>query len=648
MPKVPENASNPFPGGEDFPLLSVAIIGGGRACHDLLKNVHEGRLNRLNITIIGVSSHNEKAPGYLYAKRLGLFTTTNYRDLYSLKGLNVIVELTGSEKLTEDILRSKPPGVSLIDHRSARILWVPLLKEAAESDLETLLLYHKRKEAHTQTILDSLPYRIMVVNRDKTISMVNQTFLREKNLSYDDVIGKHCYEVRYELDRPCSDYGQPCYMEEVEKKGQFISTTHEYVNRDGEIRYDVITVSPIMDDRGNIVQILEASRDITERIQYQKEAQKTAVFLENVIESTVDGIVVVDTKGNVLIFNEGMEKLTGYTAEEIMEKGHLSSFYNMDVAKENMLKMRSDTRGPLGKLNPTSMSITNKSGEEIPVTLSASLITIDGREVGSVGIFTDMRELLLMRKELEEARIQLFQSEKIASVGRMAAGVAHEINNPLSGILIYAELLKESLKDHLQHTKDLQEIIDQTLRTKRIVSDLLEFSRQSIGKTTAFSLEELIDKCLNLLMHQATFQDIDVVREVEADMPQMVGDMGQLQQVFTNLFINAADAMEGKGRLGISVRYDRGTSRFMARVSDTGPGIPEQFRNKVFDIFFTTKPVGKGTGLGLSISQKIIELHGGAIHFECPPQGGTAFLLELPLEKTGPALQDPLFIGMDA
>ena len=362
MTKDPEKMSNPFPGSEDFPRLSVAIVGGGRACHDLLKNFNEGRLNRLNITIIGVSSHNETAPGYRYAKSLGLFTTTDYSDLYGLEGLNVIVELTGSEKLMDDIFRSKPPGVSLIDHRSARILWVPLLKEAAEGDLETLLLYHQKKQQHTQTILDSLPYRIMVVNRDKTISMVNQTFLREKNLAYDDVIGKHCYEVRYELDRPCRDYGQPCYMEEVENKGQFISTTHEYVNKDGETRYDVITVSPITDERGHIVQILEASRDITERMRYQKEAQKTSIFLKNVIESAVDGIVVVDTKGNVLIFNEGMEKLTGYTAEEIMKHGHLSSFYNMEVAKENMRKMRSDIRGPLGKLNPTSMSVTTKDG----------------------------------------------------------------------------------------------------------------------------------------------------------------------------------------------------------------------------------------------------------------------------------------------
>ncbi|MBW1851410.1 MAG: PAS domain S-box protein [Deltaproteobacteria bacterium] len=159
------------------------------------------------------------------------------------------------------------------------------------------------------------------------------------------------------------------------------------------------------------------------------------------IQSTVDGIVVVDTKGNVLIFNEGMEKLTGYSKDEIIHMS-LLAFYDINVAKENMEKMRSNDHGPVGKLNPTPMFVKTKDGDEIPVTLSASILKVDGEEIGSVGIFTDIREVLKMRKDLEEAHIQLVQSEKIASVGRMAAGVAHEINNPLAGVLLYAELLK--------------------------------------------------------------------------------------------------------------------------------------------------------------------------------------------------------------
>jgi PAS domain S-box-containing protein len=353
----------------------------------------------------------------------------------------------------------------------------------------------------------------------------------------------------------------------------------------------------------------------------------------------------VDTKGNVLIFNEGMEQLTGYSASEIMKKGHLGSFYDIQVAKENMKKMRSDQFGPYGKLNPTSMTIKTKKGEEIPVTLSASIITIDGKEVGSVGVFTDMRGILKIRKELEDANIQLIQSQKIASIGRMAAGVAHEINNPLSGILIYTELLQQALKDKPEVLNDLQEIIDQTLRCKKIASDLLEFSRKSAGKISSFSLDDLITKCLALLITKASFQDIGVTTNIDRNMPNLTADMGQLQQVFTNLFINAADAMEGRGKLHIAAAFDQERSLFVIRVADTGPGVPQECRDKIFDIFFTTKPVGKGTGLGLSVSQNILKIHGGSISFDCPPEGGTVFTVELPFSHAGMSSEDAVFLG---
>ncbi|MDZ7698098.1 MAG: ATP-binding protein [Deltaproteobacteria bacterium] len=431
------------------------------------------------------------------------------------------------------------------------------------------------------------------------------------------------------------------------KKKEVVSTIHEIDLPDGKNAFEVITVSPMFDENGEVAQILETSRDVTDRLKLEREVQRSKTFFENVIESTVDGIVVVDTKGNVLIFNEGMEKLTGYSANEIIVKGHLSSFYDIDVAKENMKKMRSDEHGPLGKLNPTRMSITTKAGEEIPVTLSASIIEVNGKEIGSVGVFTDMREILQMRKDLEEVHLQLVQSEKIASVGRMAAGVAHEINNPLSGVLIYSELLKENLQDDPGNLSDINEVIEQTLRCKKIVSELLEFSRQTVGKVSSFHIGDLIHKCLNLLINQSAFQSIEVSEDFQSDMPQMAGDMGQFQQVFTNLFINAADAMKGEGKLSIAVRYDEGKEQFTISVADTGPGIPEGLRDKIFDIFFTTKPVGKGTGLGLSITERIIKLHGGRIRVECPPEGGTRFHIELPMGFVEQASEEPLFIGLD-
>ena len=183
-------------------------------------------------------------------------------------------------------------------------------------------------------------------------------------------------------------------------------------------------------------------RDLTSRILIERELQKTNAFFTNIIQNSVDGIVVVDTKGVPLIFNEGAERILGYTAEEMIGNAeNFRRFYPVESAAEMMRRMRSDEYGPPDKLNTTRMTFINKNGEEVPVNFSATIIRERGQEVGSVGIFSDLREILKVHQELEAAQAQLVHSEKIASLGRMSAGVAHEINNPLAGILIYAELL---------------------------------------------------------------------------------------------------------------------------------------------------------------------------------------------------------------
>ncbi len=636
----------------------AGIVGGGEVCYSLLQLLGDNQSSRLKLEIAGVADINADARGISLARENGIFTTKDFHELFDINGLNLIIELTGSSRVADIIAREKPEGISLMDNFSSQIIFDLLHYENETDELEKSWgKYIEWIRKQSKVIPDSLPYRIMVVNMDKSIETVNRTFLNSYNITEDKVYGKNCYQLDFGPypSRGCAKKNGRCYIDEhfdeVKEKGIF-STIEEYVDDQNQTRFDVITIAPICNDKGEIVQILEASRDVTDRIQLENDAQKSNTFLQNVIQSTVDGIVVVDTKGNVLIFNEGMERLTGFSTDEIINEGHLSFFYDIDVAKENMSKMRSKNFGPPGKLNPTSMSIKTKSGEEIPVTLSASIINIDNKEVGSVGIFTDMREILEMRKNLEEAHFQLVQSEKIASVGRMAAGVAHEINNPLSGIMIYAELIKKNLmntvdNENKQNIDDIQEIIDQTLRCKKIVSELLEFSRQTVGKVTSFNMEELINKSLNLLINQALFQNVEVIKDIKANMPPVAGDLGQLQQVFTNLFINAADAMGGKGQLKITAGYDEKREFFIVKVADTGPGIPNDLKDKIFDIFFTTKPVGKGTGLGLSITKNILQLHGGNIMVDSKPGKGTVFSIELPMGFVEQQVDEPVFIGLD-
>jgi two-component system NtrC family sensor kinase len=375
-------------------------------------------------------------------------------------------------------------------------------------------------------------------------------------------------------------------------------------------------------------------RDLTERIKIEQELQQTNVFLTNIIRSSVDGIVVVDPKGVPILFNEGAERILGYKAAEIIGNPiNFRKFYPPAVAAEMMRRMRSDEYGPADKLTTTRITFINKKGEEVPVNFSATIIRERGREVGSVGIFSDLRETLKVHQELEAAQSQLVHSEKIASLGRMAAGVAHEINNPLAGILIYAELLKRDLREEAEYRENLEVIINQTMRCQQIVKRLLDFSRQSLGQQKLFDVNEVIYRVVELISHQAFFHNIKVNQDLYSGLPQIIGDAGQLQQVFTNLLLNAADAMTGAGAITITTGPAPQGEGVVLKFADTGPGIPPEIKDKIFEPFFTTKPPGKGTGLGLSIVYGVIQRHGGTIEAESRPGGGTTFTITLPLES---------------
>jgi two-component system NtrC family sensor kinase len=375
-------------------------------------------------------------------------------------------------------------------------------------------------------------------------------------------------------------------------------------------------------------------RDLTSRILMERELHKTNAFLTNIIQNSVDGIVVVDTKGTPLIFNEGAERILGYKAEEMLGNAeNFRRFYPAEKAAEMMRRLRSDEYGPPDKLNTTQMTFINKNGEEVPVNFSAAIIRERGQEVASVGIFSDLREILKVHEELEATQSQLVHTEKIASLGRMAAGVAHEINNPLAGILIYAELLQRDLAANDVHRENIEVIINQTMRCQQIVHRLLDFSRQSLGEKKLFDVNDIINRCVELISHQAFFHNITVVRNLDPFLPQIVGDPGQLQQVFTNLLLNAADAMNGQGQITVASSPTPAQDGIILTFTDTGSGIPPEILDKIFEPFFTTKPPGKGTGLGLSIVYGVIQRHGGTISAESPLTGGTTFTITLPLES---------------
>ncbi|MFP3868393.1 MAG: PAS domain S-box protein [Desulfobacteraceae bacterium] len=479
---------------------------------------------------------------------------------------------------------------------------------------------------------------ILLVDEQRQILFANSKAAELVRRSKNELIGKKLGKILGSLHDKIARQLSSQVDKHLRREARFCSSLDEPHTLRGRGR--ILETSMAVSQIGKNVLTYIYLRDLSDSIRIKRELHQANKFLHDIIHCSVDGIVVLDNKGVPLIFNEGAERILGYQAAEVV--GHpevLHQFYPKKLASEMMRRMRSDDYGPPDKLPSTRLTFRAKDGEEVPVNFSAAIIRERGREVGSVGIFSDLRESLRLRQELQEAQSQLMQAEKIASLGRLAAGVAHEINNPLAGILIYAELLFREMAAQNPDRANVEEIITQTLRCQKIVTRLLEFSRQSLGERTLFDPNSVISRCVDLVKHQALFHDIEIVQQLDPELPQIIGDPGQLHQVFTNLLLNAADAMSGLGQITITSQVTSAQDGVVLTFSDTGTGIPVHIRDKIFDPFFTTKPPGKGTGLGLAVVYGVIQRHGGSIEVDSEPGGGASFIMKLPLnspEPTGP------------
>jgi len=233
-------------------------------------------------------------------------------------------------------------------------------------------------------------------------------------------------------------------------------------------------------------------------------------------------------------------------------------------------------------------------------------------------------------EEMRRMQMQIIQSEKMRSLGQMAAGIAHELNNPLGGIIVYAHLLLEDTPDTDPRKANIKKIIAESEKCRDIVKDLLRFTRSDTPNGKLINLKTVLQNTLSLLTSQAMFHNIEVETEFDDTLPPVKGNAGELQQVFTNVILNAVQAMNGKGKLTIK-SYRRSSNSVCVLIADTGCGIPPENLRKIFEPFFTTKQAGQGIGLGLFITYSIVEKHGGRIEVDSEVGKGTSFRIILPI-----------------
>lgn len=371
-----------------------------------------------------------------------------------------------------------------------------------------------------------------------------------------------------------------------------------------------------MSDKSNQLKVAEELRFV--------ESLKTQWLA--MIDAMVDPIMIVDKDYVITKANKAMANIAEKDVRSIIGKKCFKAFTGKDSPCSGC-KMTDDR----GKSDSLSWDLARVRGNKFYEVTSQPLRTNEGELEGMVQVYRD-------RTEAKKLGRQLLQSEKLASIGLLAGGIAHEINNPLGGILIFSQVLLREMKPDEIHYQDVEEIHNAAQRCKAIVENLLDFARQKSeeeeAKVEAVAIEDVVDTALRFASVGSPFNDVEVFKKIDPELAPVLADRNKLIQVFLNLIQNAFHAMPEGGDLSIEATEMQSnasdTRMIQISVRDTGTGISSMDQKKVFDPFFTTKEPGEGTGLGLSICHSIIEDFDGSIFFESTPKKGTAFNVLLP------------------
>ena len=415
--------------------------------------------------------------------------------------------------------------------------------------------------------------------------------------------------VRRTLEQLDLNYFVPCRIREhtVAVLGLGKTVDGDFLSSD-----DVELVETIA---GYVAVALDNSQLYTSLEQKALEIARLKDFSENIVESLNVGVLAVDLYGIVESWNTRMEQLFGVARQDAVGQ-QLGPLLPQELSAEiasrgddeqitGIYKQRLQHQGKLLTLNVSIAPLVSKSGERI----------------GRLLLFDDVTQ----RERMEE---QMTQTEKLTSLGLLAAGVAHEVNTPLAVISNYIQMLAKQMPEGDPKQAIIEKIVKQTFRASEIVNNLLNFSRTGAGEASDVDVNRVVEETLSLVAHPLKTSQIQIVKQLGDPLPAVRGSANKLQQVFLNLFLNARDAMPGGGMLEVRTAAHNGSVEI--EVADTGAGIPREHIHRIFDPFFTTKGVGRGTGLGLSVSYGIIKEHSGKIDVRSTPGKGTSFHVEFP------------------
>jgi two-component system NtrC family sensor kinase len=419
------------------------------------------------------------------------------------------------------------------------------------------------------------------------------------------------------------------FRQMIEKDGRVIDYEVEFKRKDGTPIPVLLTGHARHDPHGNIIGYEGINVDLSHRKQMERELKEAHDFLNKLVMSSPNPIIATDMKGDIILWNKAAEEILGYETKEVIGKMNIKQIYPEGMARQVMKMMRAPEYGEPGRLRSYPIVHVRRDGKIVEGNLSAAIISdVRGIEIAQVGIFVDLKERLEMEAKLRNTQEQLLQSEKLAAMGRLISQIAHELNNPLYGIMNTLELLKTEVPPQSKRRKILEMALSETVRLTDLLRKMLSFSKPDEEQKQAVDINVVLDEILLLVRKQLHENSIKIATSFEENLAKVYASKNQLRQVFLNMISNARDAMPEGGTLTIKTRSNRDTIH--VEVIDTGVGIREEHINKIFDAFFTTKEGVKGVGLGLSVCYGFIKEHGGDIEVASKKGEGTAFTIILP------------------
>jgi PAS domain S-box-containing protein len=514
-----------------------------------------------------------------------------------------------------------------------------------QSEQKTRELLEERekllKNAHEtsdflETLFDSVNEGIMVIDRENRIIRANDAAIHDLSLTVDDCIGMRCYEVSHDSDFPCEGPDDPCPLREVFNTGKPFSVTHTHYDKDGNSLYVEISATPLKDSNGEVIQVIEVMRDVTERKRAEDALAGEKELLSVTLRSIGDGVITADIDGNVIMLNKMAETLTGWSQDDAAGKPLEKVFEIVDEKTRqpcDSLVEKVISRGGIIELSKNSVLVSKDGTERIIADSGAPIRDWNSDIIGVVLVFRDVTEQRI--NEVEAAKAM-----KLESLGILAGGIAHDFNNLLAAVLGNVSLAKMYAAGNEKLVSRLDAVVKATSRARDLTGQLLTFSRGGEPVKSLVVVSDIIKDASEFAVRGSNVR-CDI--KLADGLWPIKADPGQISQVISNLIINADQAMpEGgvitvKGEneiIGIGDKLPLHPGNYIKiSITDQGHGISEENLDRIFDPYFSTKR--QGSGIGLATSYSIIKKHNGHIKAESINKQGATLHVYLPALPAG-------------